>query len=59
MIESPGNSSKVKKFYHFSYLMTLRYRRYVTYGIRARVETLRPNWDPNAPTHFVLEIHVH
>ena len=43
MIESPGNSSKVKKFYHFSYLMTLRYRSYVTYGVRAKVKTLGLN----------------
>ena len=24
--------------------MAFRYRRYITYGIRARVETLGPNW---------------
>ena len=32
--------------------MTLRYKGYVTYGIRARVEPLGPNWAQNAPTCF-------
>ena len=31
----------------------------VTYGIIARVETLGPNWAQNAPTCFILELHVH
>ena len=29
----------------------------VTYGIRAGVETLGPNWAQNAPTGFTLELH--
>ena len=36
--------------------MALRYRWYVTDGIRARVETLGPIWAHNAPTYFVLEL---
>ena len=39
--------------------MTLMYKGYVTYGIRATVETLRPNWAQNAPTCFILELHVY
>ena len=39
--------------------MALRLYRYITYGIRARVKTLGPNWARNAPTHFVLDLHVY
>ena len=35
------------------------YEGYNTYGIRARVETLGPNWAQNAPTHFFLELLVY
>ena len=37
----------------------MRYEGYITYGIRARVETLGPNWAQNAPTHFVFELHAY
>ena len=37
----------------------VRARRDITYGIRARVETLGPNRAQNAPTCFVLELHVY
>ena len=43
----------------FPHITILRYKGYATYGIRARVETLGPNWAQNAPTHFVLELHVY
>ena len=37
----------------------MRYEGYTTYGIRAKVETLGPNWDQNAPTFSTLELHVY
>ena len=52
------SSSEVKNL-SFLHLMALRYRRYFTYGIRATVETLGPNWAQNAPTCFILELHVY
>ena len=46
-----------RKIHIFSHLMALRYRGYTTYGIRAGVETLGPNWAQNDPTGFTLELH--
>ena len=36
--------------------MALRYKEFVTGGIRARVETLGPIWAQNAPTYFISEL---
>ena len=56
IIYSFCSNTKTKHFYPFSHIMALRYRWYVTDGIRARVETLGPIWAHNAPTYFVLEL---
>ena len=36
--------------------MALKYKGYVTDGIRVRVETLGPIWAQNAPAYFVSEL---
>ena len=41
MIDSFDSNSE-KNFYPLLHIMASRYDRYITYGIRARVETLRP-----------------
>ena len=58
MMDSPRSSSEVK-ILPFSHLMALKLYMYDTNGIRARVEKLGPNWAQNAPTHFVLDLHVY
>ena len=45
-----------KKLYPFSHIMASRYKRYITYGMRARVETLGPIWAQNTPTYFISEL---
>ena len=47
-------SNNETKISSFSYTTTLRYKGYVTDGVRARVETLGPIWAQNAPTYFIL-----
>ena len=37
--------------------MALRYKRDITYGIKAKVETLGTDWAQNAPTCFTMELH--
>ena len=52
-------SNREVKILSFSHLMALRYSGYTTYGIRATVKTLGPNWAQNAATCFTLELHVY
>ena len=58
LIDSFCSSSEVK-ILPFSHLMALRYKRFTTYGIRARVETLGPNWAQDAPTPFSSKLHLY
>ena len=61
MIDLFGSISYFKKLLPrlFTHITTLRYMGYVTYGIRATVETLGPNWAQKSPTCFTLELHVY
>ena len=49
--------NKRKKKLIFSTIYVDGGTRDTTYGIRAGVETLGPNWAQNAPTGFTLELH--
>ena len=56
MIDTFCSNNETKSSTPFQHLMALRYKGYATGGIRARVETLGPNWAQNAPTYFVSKL---